>query len=347
MTDLRVAVAGLGYFSQFHLSAWAGDPRTRIVGLCDPDAERRAQAGAETGAQAFDDAGRMIEETRPDVLDIIAPPPAHAGLIRQALGRVPLIVCQKPFCTGIPEAETIMREARQAGTRIAIHENFRFQPWYRDLKALLDGGELGQVWQARFALRPGDGRGPRAYLDRQPAFQQMQRFLIHETGVHFIDTFRWLFGDITEVYADLRQLNPAIRGEDAGVLTMIHEGGVRSVFDGNRLVDHAAENTRLTMGEMEIEAEGGVLRLDGRGQWSLRRPGELEPGPLPEQSHAFAATFGGGCVAFLIGHVIDHLAEGTPLENEAEAYLHVMQVTEAAYRSAAEGRNISLAREDS
>ena len=31
----------------------------------------------------------------------------------------------------------------------------------------------------------GDGQGPRAYLDRQPYFQQMPRFLIHETAIHY------------------------------------------------------------------------------------------------------------------------------------------------------------------
>jgi hypothetical protein len=34
--------------------------------------------------------------------------------------------------------------------------------------------------------------GERAYLDRQPFFRDYPRLLIHETGVHFVDTFRYL-----------------------------------------------------------------------------------------------------------------------------------------------------------
>ncbi|KNG93305.1 Gfo/Idh/MocA family protein [Pseudaestuariivita atlantica] len=335
---LRVAIAGLGYFSRFHVAAWAGDARVRIVGVCDTDAGRREAAAVETGAQGFAGAGDMVAATAPDIVDIIAPPPAHAELIRASLGRGRPIVCQKPFCTSIEEAQAVIAEAEAAGARIVVHENFRFQPWYRRMKALLDTGDLGAVYQARFALRPGDGRGPDAYLDRQPAFQAMPRLLIHETGVHFIDTFRWMLGDVTRVFADLRRLNPAIAGEDAGLLLMEHAGGARSQFDGNRLVDHDADNLRLTMGEMEIETEGGVLRLNGRGQITLRAFGSTDALPVGENGVSYPTTFGGGCVAFLIGHVIDHLDHGAPLENEAADYIHVMQVAEAAYASAREGR---------
>ncbi len=64
--------------------------------------------------------------------------------------------------------------------------------------------------QAICRLRPGDGQGPEAYLDRQPYFQTMEKFLIHETGVHWVDTFAYLFGPAQSVYAGLRRVNPAI-----------------------------------------------------------------------------------------------------------------------------------------
>ena len=38
-------------------------------------------------------------------------------------------------------------------------------------------------------------------------FQKMEQFLIHETGIHLIDVFRFLFGDIKSVFANLSKLN--------------------------------------------------------------------------------------------------------------------------------------------
>lgn len=86
-------------------------------------------------------------------------------------------------------------------------------------------------------LRPGDGRGARAYLDRRPYFQKMPRFLIHETGIHLIDVFRFLLGEVTGVFARLRRLNPVIAGEDAGLVTFDFASGANDLFLGNRLAD--------------------------------------------------------------------------------------------------------------
>ena len=36
-----------------------------------------------------------------------------------------------------------------------------------------------------------------AYLERQPYFQTMPRFLVHETAIHLVDVFRFLLGEIS------------------------------------------------------------------------------------------------------------------------------------------------------
>ena len=130
----------------------------------------------------------------------------------------------------------------------------------------------------------------------------MPRFLVHETLVHIIDVFRYLLGEPTYVFADLRRLNPAIKGEDAGLVVLGFEGGVRALIDGNRLVDHAAENRRLTMGEMWLEGADAVVRLDGDGALYLRPHGENTETPL---SYEWQNTgYGGDCVYLLCAGVL-------------------------------------------
>ncbi len=338
---LRVACAGAGYFSQFHYGSWARNDRVKLVGSCNRDIEK-ARA---TGLPAYDDLSRMLEDTRPDLLDIILPPVAHAETIRTALAAgVKAMICQKPFCRDLAEAEAITAEAEAAGARIVVHENFRFQPWYRRIRQALDEGAIGPVNQVTFRLRPGDGQGAEAYLDRQPYFQSMERFLIHETAVHWVDTFRYLLGDPLAVYADLRQVNPVIAGEDAGYVLFDHPNGVRALFDGNRTLDHAADNLRRTMGEALIEGHEGALTLLGDGSVWLRRFGEMEQDCLLPADHWDG--FGGDCVHALQNHVISGLLEGTPLENQARDYLQVIRIEEAIYASAKEGRKMRLDEKD-
>ncbi|MGZ2258810.1 Gfo/Idh/MocA family protein [Roseobacter sp. A03A-229] len=334
---LTVACLGAGYFSQFHYGAWARIPQVRCIGAADQEIDRARG----TGIPAFANLEAMLAAGVPDILDIILPPPAHRAAIQTALDHgVKTIICQKPFCIDLEEAEDVARLASRAGARLIVHENFRFMPWYRAIKAQIDAGRIGVPLQGAFRLRPGDGQGPEAYLDRQPYFQQMLRFLVHETGVHWIDTFRYLFGNPNAVYADLRQINPAIKGEDAGYVLFDHPNGVRTLFDGNRHCDHAADNQRRTMGEALFEGTEGVLILLGDGSVTFRARGGLSGETvLPADTWE---GFGGDCVYHLQEHVVRGLRDGTPFENEAQDYLDVIRVKDAIYRSAETGRKIAL-----
>lgn len=334
---VRVACVGAGYFSQFHYDGWRRIDRAELVGACDRELAR-AEA---TGAGAFDRLETMLETLKPDLLDVIVPPPAHAETIRAALAHgVKWLVCQKPFCQSLEEARAIASEVEAVGATLVVHENFRFQPWYRRIKTALDQRLVGDVHQVTFRLRPGDGQGPRAYLDRQPYFQTMERFLVHETAVHWIDTFRYLLGDPTAVYADLRRINPAIKGEDAGVILFDHASGARALFDGNRHLDHASDNHRRTMGEALIEGSVGTLSLEGDGSVRLRAFGSADREVLLEPDRA--KTFGGDCVFHLQSHVVSGILDGATLENRAADYLTVIEIEEVVYRSAATGRKLSL-----
>ena len=338
---IRVATVGAGYFSQFQYEAWQRLPDVDLVAVCNRT-EAKARQIAETYGipQVFTDLAEMLDRTKPDLVDIITPPVTHLESIRLAAARRIPIVCQKPFCQTVEEAEQAVSAAAATETLLVVHENFRFQPWYGEAKRLLDAGDLGTPFQISFRLRPGDGQGPEAYLDRQPYFQTMERFLVHETAIHQIDTFRYLMGEVTEVYAELRRLNPVIAGEDAGLILLGFESGARGLFDGNRLVDHAADNRRLTMGEMVLEGSDAVLRLDGDGGLFLRPHGRND-----EQAVSYAwenRGFAGDCVYRLQRHVVDHLLGRGAVMNTGRDYMANLRVEQLVYDSDRLGRRLSV-----
>lgn len=315
-------------------------PGIEYAGLCDADPEKgKAMASCFGISNVFTDAADMLDRVQPDLFDIVTPPQTHGALVRLACERGVATICQKALAPTYEAAVDIVENAKEAGIVLAVHENFRWQPWFREAKRLLDAGVLGSPHAVSFRLRPGDGQGARAYLDRQPYFQGMERFLVYETAIHFIDTFRYLLGEVSAVSARLRKINPVIAGEDAGYIIFEFTSGAAGLFDGNRLNDHVADNPRRTMGEMWLEGSNGVLRLDGfaRLWWKPHQQDETE--------HVYDRgpdTFGGGCVGALQAHVVRHLNEGTPLENSGADYLANLRVQEAVYLSNAEGRRIEL-----
>jgi len=56
--------------------------------------------------------------------------------------------------------------------------------------------------------------------------------LVHETAIHFIDTFRFLLGEVSGVTARLRRMNPHIVGEDAGIIMFEFAAGQTGLFGG-------------------------------------------------------------------------------------------------------------------
>lgn len=315
-------------------------PDVELVGLFDKDSAKARLTAGNLQIRAYSSLEELLDKSRPDLVDIITPPPTHLDLVTRVAERKLPMICQKAFCLSIEEAEKAVAAAEKAGVLLVIHENFRFQPWYAEIKRLIDSGAIGDVYQIAFRLRPGDGQGPNAYLDRQPYFQKMEKFLVHETAVHWIDTFRYLLGEPSALTANLRRLNPVIAGEDAGHILFEYASGARALFDGNRLSDHAADNHRLTMGEFVAEGSAGIIRLDGFGRVFLRPFKSNTEQQIDYRWNNLG--FGGDCVYRLQDHVVRHLLAEGPAQNAGRDYLPVLYAEKAVYQSHEQGRRITL-----
>jgi predicted dehydrogenase len=338
----RIAVVGTGFFSQFHLEGWGGIPGVEVVGVCDLDIDKARALAQRFGVNhAFGSLSTLLDATTPDLIDIVTPPAAQAELLQPLYGRGLPVICQKPLGMGYAQAQEFTQTAQRHGMDLIVHENFRFMPWYREMRRLVEAGHFGELHGVSFRLRTGDGQGPSAYLDRQPYFQTMPRLLVAETAVHFIDTFRYLMGEVVAVSARLRRLNPAIRAEDAALITFEFERGSTGLFDGNRLNDHQAQNPRRTFGEMWLEGSRGVMRLDGEARlwWAPHHGTEAEH----NYDRGPATGFGGGACGALQRHVIAALTEQRPCENTAQDYLRNILIQEAVYASHASGQRVELA----
>ncbi len=337
---IKLAVVGAGYFSQYHYESWNRLDDVNLVALCDINQDRAAKTAKKFNVpKVFNDFDLMLKEINPDLVDIITPASSHMKLVRTAFENKTAIICQKPLAEDLISAKKMVELADDCGVFFAVHENFRFQPWFKEIKKILDQNMLGKTYSLNFRLRPGDGQGNEAYLGRQPYFQKMKRFLIHETGIHFIDTFRYLLGDIRMVYAGLRKLNPVIAGEDAGVVLFEFQNGIHAILDANRLVDHPALDTRLTMGEMLIEGSDLVLRLDGWGRIFLRSKGKIE------SEHYYTwinKGFAGDSVFECQSHLLKCMIENINSPILARNYLRNFEIEEAIYNSDQNGERIAV-----
>ncbi len=338
--SIRICAVGTGYFSQFHFDAWLR-LGVNLRGVCSLNPEEsRKVANDISGCKNFNDYEQMMDTIKPDLIDIIVPPSEQFPIIRAAIDRKINIICQKPFTTSLDEAKKVVNIAKKANVTIIVHENFRFQPWHIQIKKMLDDGMVGEPYQVSIRMRPGDGQGTDAYLGRQPYFQKMTRFLIHETAIHFIDVFRYYFGEIESVYADLVKLNPNILGEDAGFVIFKFKNGVRGLFDGNRLSDHIAEDRRRTIGDLLVEGANGSIRLNGDGDVFHRRFGSNSETKVKFDWND--KGFAGDSVYLCQKHILDSISSGQVSAHSGSDYLRNLKVEDAIYISNENGKRRTI-----
>ncbi len=340
MARLKGVGIGAGYFAPFQHEAWARIPEVEIAALANPTEEKARAIMAEFGVpRYYRDWREMLDREQPDFVDIITPPDTHEEICVEAARRGIHIICQKPLAPSLAASQRIVEAAAAAGVRFMVHENWRWQPWYRQVKTIQSAGTIGAFTHAHFLMRLGDGWGAEAYLARQPFFRTYPRLLVYETGVHFLDTLRFLLGEATTVFANLRRLNPAIEGEDAGQIFLRFESGATAIWDANRYNEIEAVAPRFTFGQLRVDGLAGHLSLNTEGVLRVKRLGE------PGRDVAYSpdrTRFAGDCVYALQRHFVDCMIGGGEFESNGQDYLKTVRLVEAVYESASKAEVVHL-----
>lgn len=336
MKKLKGTCIGAGYFSPFQFEAWQRIPEVEITAICNRDRNKAEPYMQKYSiARHYSDYREMLEKEKPDFVDIITPPETHYEMTKFAADRGIDVICQKPLAPAFSEAKNIVDYASKAGIRFMVHENWRFQPWHREIKKLIQNEAIGKIHFMNWRKRMGDGWGENAYIPRQPYFRTYPRLIVYENGIHFIDTFRYLGGEIKRVFAYLKKLNPVIAGEDFALVNFEFENTeLLALWDANRYNEPNYENPRLTFGEFHVDGARGTIRLYSDGKLTIQKLGEKET------EHAYPmqpVNFAGDCVYTTQRHFIDCLLTGREFETNGPDYLKSLAVQEAVYRSGKTG----------
>jgi predicted dehydrogenase len=326
---LKGGIIGCGFFAERHIEAWRRIPEVEIVAAADPRLDR-AKIFAN---RAYGSAEEMLDRERLDFVDIVTRVDTHLPLLRLAMHRKIPVICQKPIAPDWGTAVEIVEAAETAGVRLMVHENWRWQAWYRVAQQMIARGDIGALIGYGFRTRTRDGMGEAPY-PKQPYFRQLRRLLIDEALVHHIDTARFLFGEIESVYAQASRRNPHVVAEDQAILLLTHGTAVHGWIDGHRFLDPDPDGP--AMGDAFFEGERGVISIPATGD--VYRNGVLA------WKNDVTVGYRGDSVRATQAHFIACLTDGKAFESGGREYLRTFAAVEAAYRSVSEQCNISVAR---
>lgn len=227
-TPLRVGLVGTGSIAQLHLSAFRGFPDVlELAAVCDPREDAATSVAASMGPDVavFTDIDEMLANAELDAVDICTPHYLHAPQAIAAIQAGKHVLVEKPMACSIEEARAMAGAAEAARVTLMVGQNLRYLPGSVAVQQLLAKGELGDIWWARAddwfgLLGPVHSWAYDAKLSGGG--------VLHMGSTHHIDLFRFYFGNVGAVSANLWTHNPAFKNgaEDRIVATLEFESGV-------------------------------------------------------------------------------------------------------------------------
>ncbi|NTV99582.1 MAG: Gfo/Idh/MocA family oxidoreductase, partial [Chlorobiaceae bacterium] len=99
-------------------------------------------------SEGFTDWRRMLDCDL-DLVCVTTPPYLHSEMVREVLAKGMSVLCEKPFALNVPEAEMMRQAAAVAPGFALVDHQLRFHPAVRTMKQMIDGGEIGRVYETR------------------------------------------------------------------------------------------------------------------------------------------------------------------------------------------------------
>ena len=335
----RGGMIGAGAWAVNQLDAWRAVPGAQIAALCDRHPERVQPMAERFGiTKIYPDFEAMLVNEELDFVDICVRPYSHASLIRLAAGAGLQILCQKPFCTSLSEAEAVVAECEQAGVRLMVNENFRWQAWFRKTKELLQEGVIGKAYQVKIEERCR-ATLPR-FVSAQAYMAEMPKLILFEMGVHYLDTLRFLFGEPEAVTARLHHVSPLMQGEDVQIILLDYPEMTALIDSSWASVpvpgwDIPLDGRDALIARLEIDGPQGTIFLGPDGSLHLYRDGEQQTWLFPDTTEAESR-------AAAQRHFIACLESGADFETSGRETLKTMALLWSCYRSAEEGKTVQL-----
>jgi predicted dehydrogenase len=186
---MQVGIVGCGLIGGKRADALSGSG-DRLVATFDVVPDRARALAAKHGAEACATLDELV--ARSDVVVVAATNDQLAPLSTVAVRAGKHVVVEKPAARTAKELEPLAALAREKGVVLKVGYNHRFHPAAQKARALLDGGECGDV----MFLRGRYGHGGRVGYDREWRAdpEKSGGGELIDQGVHLIDLARWFIG---------------------------------------------------------------------------------------------------------------------------------------------------------
>ncbi len=347
----RVGIVGLGRIYDLTIRGHLDNPDTEIVALCDTAPERVAERGADwPEAATYTDYDAFLGADV-DVVELLVPTPAHCDLVVRAFEAGKHVHVQKPFANSLAEADQMLAARDAAGAYLRVMENFIHYEPLRELKRVVESGEIGEpagLHMKMVATGVGGWDVPWSAWEWQFAQARAGRgILVFDDGWHKFSVAQWLFGPVREVMAWIGRtvvVEDLVVIDAPSTIMWTHENGLRGVWDITFAPDMLMKSDYYTNDErFEVTGRKGFVRVNRCTSLGLQQPSvEVYRDGESRNSHALDDDWGSSFdtqTREFYRYLVTGEREAHWNGEEARA---VLEFIEAAYESARRNAPVQL-----
>jgi len=210
METIKVGVIGKGFIGPEHAEALRRLGRIEVSALAGTDqGETRKKADTLGIPKAYGDWKQLVADPEIQAVHICSPNSLHFEMSRAALKEGKHVICEKPLCSTLKEADELVELADKSGLVNAVHFNIRYYPLMRQLKVMREKGELGRIFAVHGSYLQDWLFYETDYNWRLEPELSGESRAVADIGSHWIDLVEYVTGlRITEVMAEFATFHP-------------------------------------------------------------------------------------------------------------------------------------------
>ncbi len=339
-------IAAGGIADRRMIPAMMKNEKTHIVAVMDASIQTAQKIAQKYGVDYYyDNEDALLKHDEIDAVYIASPVYCHKQQAFKAADAGKDILLEKPIALNAKEADEIVNYCREKGVRIAAGFMMRFSTMHRKIKELIDGGAIGQLvyTDAQFTCWYPEIEGAwRQYKNKSGGGALM------DMGMHLVDLTQYITGSkIKSVAAFIENIRFSYEVEDSSSLLVRYDNGMIGNLNAYFNIPDSAARWQLSffgtrgriIGETTIGQEDGgrllVISEDEEKQYDAQQDVAVAREEIITGEY-------GDLFEFELESFTDSIVNGKPLVCDAQQAVYCHKVTDAAYKSSADGRFINI-----
>jgi len=369
MKTINVGLIGFGYIGKVHTIAYRDIPL--CIGRPEVRANMTALLRSQLGTEqaSMDEAGYRLCTTSPDdffsqplgLVDICTPNHLHLEQCQRVLEAKLPVYCEKPLAMSFEQAHQLAELAEKAGVITQVAYVMRYLPAVRQMKALVEAGEIGEVLNFRGHMFHGSYLDPNRPMSWRLRKSESGGGAFMDLGAHLVDLAFYILGEVKSVSSQMRTFisqRYVVKGSDRwetvdvddwALCTLELKNGATGVIEVTRMAAGASEESGFEI----YGSKGALLYRESnpntvryysmqKGEW-ISGPRDVPPvaGERPVDKIWPTSKYAQGMMtnAHMAAEydLLLNIAENKSSLNDFRSASKIQQVVEAAYLSAGRG----------